>query len=329
VAFSPNSQHLASLGTANDGFLYIWNINNRNGSATLYASNKCTSNIFQMAWVGTNVVTVGTRHVKIWRVEGSTPSTPVKLLASFFPHQGTKNGHKILSGRNCLLGPLLEATFTSIVSISSTKAIVCSEAGDICLLDDSEGRQTFYKLANAGFSVTAISLGVKGTVLLAGKGGVMKSLKIETLLKSKSLEISERVPSVDESCVESPFMVALAPLGNHIAAIDTNRFIRLIKPPPPDTAGPPEVALQLPAHGGPVLGVRPFTAFKMAEANFFTWSADGTILFWDIDGSCKRTIDVELEQPDNFDEAQNELKVVRLCLSGNALVTGDKCGVLR
>lgn len=157
----------------------------------------------------------------------------------------------------------------------------------------------------------------------------MKSLKIETLLKSKSLEISERVPSVDESCAESPFMVALAPLGNHIAAIDTNRFIRLIKPPPPDTAGQPEVALQLPAHGGPVLGVRPFTASKMAEANFFTWSADGTILFWDIDGSCKRTIDVELEQPDNFDEAQNELKVVRLCLSGNALVTGDKCGVLR
>ncbi|RDI82251.1 hypothetical protein Vi05172_g7952 [Venturia inaequalis] len=329
VAFSPNSQHLASLGNVNDGFLYIWSINNRNGSATLYASNKCTSNIFQMAWVGTNVVTVGTRHVKIWRVEGSSSSTPVKLLASLLTQQTSNSGHNILSGRNCLLGPLLEATFTSIVSISSTKAIVCSEAGDICLLDDSEGRQAFYKLANAGFSVTAISLGVKGTVLLAGKGGVMKSLKIETLLKSKSLEISERSPSVDESCAEPPFMVALAPLGNHVAAIDTNRFIRLIKPPVPDTVGSPEVALQLPAHGGPVLGVRPFTEVKKAGANFFTWSADGTILFWDIDGSCKRTIDVELEQPDNYEETQNELKVVRLCSSGDALVTGDKCGVLR
>lgn len=329
MAFSPNSQHLASLGTVNDGFLYIWSINNRNGSATLYASNKCTSNIFQMAWVGKNVVTVGTRHVKIWRVEGSNPSTPVKLLASFFPQPTSKNGHKILSGRNCLLGPLLEATFTSIVSISSAKAIVCSEAGDICLLDDSEGHQTFYKLASAGFSVTAISLGVKGTVLLAGKGGIMKSLKIETLLKSRSMDITESSPSIDESCAEAPFMVALAPLGSHVAAIDTNRFIRLIKPPVPETAGSPEVALQLPAHGGPVLGVRPFTEIKKASASFFTWSADGTILFWDIDGSCKRTIDIELEQPDNYDDTQNELKVVRLCSKGNALITGDKCGVLR
>ena len=52
VAFSPNSQYLASLGAANDGFLYIWAINGKNGTATLHACNKCTSTIQQVTWMG-------------------------------------------------------------------------------------------------------------------------------------------------------------------------------------------------------------------------------------------------------------------------------------
>ena len=57
VSFSPDSQYLASLGSANDGFLYIWSINSRTGSATLFASNKCTSNINKMAWLGSSLIT--------------------------------------------------------------------------------------------------------------------------------------------------------------------------------------------------------------------------------------------------------------------------------
>ena len=52
VAFSPNSQFLASLGATNDGFLYIWAINGKNGVATLHACNKCTSPIQQVTWMG-------------------------------------------------------------------------------------------------------------------------------------------------------------------------------------------------------------------------------------------------------------------------------------
>lgn len=57
VAFSPDSQYLASLGSANDGFLYVWSINQRTGAATLHASNKCTSNINRIAWMGNNLIT--------------------------------------------------------------------------------------------------------------------------------------------------------------------------------------------------------------------------------------------------------------------------------
>jgi WD40 repeat protein len=329
VAFSPNSQYLASLGSANDGFLYIWSINNRNGSASLFASNKCTSNIFQIAWVGTNLVTIGTRHVKVWRIDNSTPSTPIKAVASFFPQQSTKACHKILSGRNCLLGPLLEGTFTAIVTISNSKAIVCSESGDICLLDDSEGNQQFSKVLNAGFGVTAASLSQNGTILLAGKGGVSKSVEIEKLLNGADVETVEPTSRSESPSSDVPFIVALAPFGKRTVSIDTNRFIRLLQESPPSSSNPTEIALQLPAHGGSVLGVRPFAGDKSVPANFFTWSADGTILFWATDGSCKHSVMVELEHPDSLDDALNELKVVRLCSNGSALVTGDKFGVLR
>ncbi|KAF2431967.1 WD40 repeat-like protein [Tothia fuscella] len=331
VAFSPNSQYLASLGTANDGFLYIWSINNRNGSATLFASNKCTSNIFQIAWVGSNLVAVGTRHVKVWRIDSSTPSTPIKAVSSFFPSQAAvKSCHRILSGRNCLLGPLLEGTFTAIVTISNSKAIVCSESGDVCLLDDSEGNQQFTKALNVGFCVTAASLAPNNAILLAGKGGRLKSIEIDRLLSISDVEAADESIFRSESpSSDVPFIVAMAPFKDRTISIDTNRFIRLLQPALPNSDDPIGVALQLPAHGGSVLGVRPFPCNDSLPANFFTWSADGTILFWATDGTCKHSITVELEQLDITEDALNELKVVRLCSSANALVTGDKFGVLR
>ena len=275
-----------------------------------------------------NLVTFGTRHVKLWRLEGSTPSTPVKLLASFLTHHTPKREHRILAGRNCLLGPLLEGTFTCAVALSRSRAIVCSETGDICLLDDSEGRQGFVKIGDAGFSVTAASKVSSNEVQLAGKGGMLRTFEVDKLLNKTYQGASSRQSSVDENCGDGPFIVALAPFGKHSISVDTNRFIRLIKPLAPETKGEPEVALQLPAHGGPVLGVRPCRTSKDLVATFFTWSAEGTILFWDSDGVLKKSISVEAEQPESSDEPLNELKVVRLCGSRN-LVTGDKCGVLR
>lgn len=56
-AFSPDSRYLASLGLMNDGFLYVWSISGRNGSATLHSSNKCTSAVKAMIWMGSCVIT--------------------------------------------------------------------------------------------------------------------------------------------------------------------------------------------------------------------------------------------------------------------------------
>lgn len=331
VAFSADSGYLASLGAANDGYLYVWKINNRNGAATLYASNKCTSNISQIAWMGKNLVTVGTRHVKLWRVEGSTVSTPIKSHSTAGPMSPTSSLHRILYGRNCLLNDLIESTFTSVTAISTTKAIVCSDTGDICLLDDTTNNQAFAKIGRVNIGITSSCLDLQDRVLLTGREGRIRSIPRKNFLEGQPLgDLGSILPDEGGDCrIPAPFL-ALAPFVDHVVAVDANRFIKLLKSPSNDVEAQPDVVRRLPAHGAPVLGVRPCHGSDQDNAAFFTWAVDGTILFWTQDGTCKSTVNVELEQADGTDDGSvNELRVVRAFSRGTTLVTGDKYGVLR
>lgn len=57
LAFSPNSQFLATLGDVNDGFLFVWAVSLRNGTAKLHSANKCTSFVRDMCWMGQCLIT--------------------------------------------------------------------------------------------------------------------------------------------------------------------------------------------------------------------------------------------------------------------------------
>jgi WD40 repeat protein len=57
IAFSPDGKYLASLGLPQDGFLYVWSINQRTGAAKLHSSGKCITNIRQMLWLRNSVIT--------------------------------------------------------------------------------------------------------------------------------------------------------------------------------------------------------------------------------------------------------------------------------
>lgn len=63
VAWSNDGEWLASLGTASDGFLYVWKVDPRTGSAILFKQNRCTSNVTGMIWLGNYLITFGLRHV--------------------------------------------------------------------------------------------------------------------------------------------------------------------------------------------------------------------------------------------------------------------------
>lgn len=57
VAFSPCSQYLASIGTMNDGCLYIWSMPTKGTQVKLHSSNRCTSSVQGIAWMGKSLIT--------------------------------------------------------------------------------------------------------------------------------------------------------------------------------------------------------------------------------------------------------------------------------
>lgn len=59
IAFSPNSQYLATLGDTNDGFLFVWAIDLKSGAARLHSTNKCTAFVRDMCWMGQALITYG------------------------------------------------------------------------------------------------------------------------------------------------------------------------------------------------------------------------------------------------------------------------------
>ncbi|EAT84782.2 hypothetical protein SNOG_07316 [Parastagonospora nodorum SN15] len=301
LAFSPDSRYLASLGYSTDGFLYIWSIDPRTGAASLYASNKCVSNVNRMAWMGNKLITVGTRHVRIWKVDDPKSSMRISKARASDISFLTGSFHKPLQGRNCVLDSLKEATFTSVVAVAPNRAIVASDRGDICLIDDSNSEQRFVKLFDAGFAVSSLAVDTKGRLHIASSQGGLKTIG------------------------------AIACLADYIVTVDSQRAIRLSHLCAVDddtTVG--DVAHTLPAHGNSVLGVAALATQPNAlNASYYTWAADGTILFWNVDGSFKDSVNVALEQLDGPDPLQNELRTVRASADASFLITGDKYGVLR
>ena len=337
MAFSPDSRYLCSVGDTNDGFVYVWAIRSKTGSARLHSSNRCTANVRGISWIGNSIVTVGTRHVKVWRVPQAASASPSKTrfgVESDAAGSPTSPAPKTLAGRNCLLGPLLEAVFTSVAAISDFQAIVCSDSGDICLLDDSTRAQQFEKVASVGFSVACITIDhAAECAWIGGADGTVKALPLDRLSRhpppepvEAELLLADRLGSHT-----TPGYIAMGTIDGHLIALDSNRALNF-DPIERLAAGirVNAVAKSVTAHRSAVLGVSALHQINDYSADFLTWSAEGSVMFWGLDGSCKSHLRVELDSTfKDHEGGGNELKVVRACAQDGTLLSGDKLGVLR
>lgn len=279
------------------------------------------------------IYSIGTRHIKIWRVEENRPASPIKQRYALdgtplpTPTQPTL---KTLVGRNVLLGPLVETTFTTLAAISEHKAIVCSEKGDVCLLDDTEGSK-LVKLASTGFNVTCIAIDREARrVRIGGRNGNRRSMSLDDLL-SPSTPPESPTPSIVESTAssEAGHICAMGYAAKSLVTVDSKHSIE-ISSPDSDDADPQMQNTPFPAHGDSVLGVKLLSPENEMKAAFLTWSANGTVVFWDLEGSSKATLTVEVEQlPSSDDELPNQCQIVRPSKGAALLVTGDRYGVLR
>ncbi len=217
VAWSSDARFLASLGSANDGCLYVWRVDSRTGAAKLFQQNRCNSYVRGMIWMGSNLITFGVRHMKVWRVDDSPSTSPIKQKFGGDGSLSNSQHQKTLPGRNILLGSLLEATFSCATDIGDGRALICSETGDVCLLDDTNKQMKLTRLRELGFVISCISVRDR-KVYVGGKAGQFAALVLDDLLEGR------RDPTI-RTGEASNGLLAMGFLTHNIVTIDSRRSI--------------------------------------------------------------------------------------------------------
>ncbi|KAK2593356.1 hypothetical protein QQS21_008931 [Conoideocrella luteorostrata] len=323
VAWSADSRYLASLGTANDGYLFVWKVDPRTGAAKLFQQNRCTSYIRDMVWMDNNLITLGVRHVKVWKIEDSSSTSPTKpkFLGDTTP--STPTAQKTLPGRNMLLGNLLEATF-SCAAVDGKRLILCTEAGDVCILDDDDRQMRLTRVLNLEFCVTTIT--IRGNVVyVGGRDGQFATLDAERVMDGCA-------NSILTTSQTSTGIIALGFLPDKLVTIDSKQSIDVWNPDYlPGQQIEALAHIPIPGHGEPIMGIHSLYRPNKANAAFITWSASGNVTFWDLDGQVKLSFDVPVEhaEPESEHTETNQLTSARTTRSGKLLVTADRQGVIK
>lgn len=340
VAFSPDSKYLATLGNLNDGFLYIWSINQRTGQLSLVAANKCTTNICAMTWCGQSLLTVGTRHVKIWTVAETSKLTPKRSRLRASVGETRSPGPATLQGRNALLGSLVDCTFTSVVAIDHKTAIIAADTGHLCMFEP-EGPTELRVLKGFDFGISSVAWQpTRCKLILGGRQGLLYedyqeliaafhaaqasvSSGYETMrkrLRSSAIRMSLGLLNGDHIGIS-----AVGCLSQHTIALDTDGNLQMESAA--EESSRPDIAFA--SHNDLIQGVQRLPT-KSEIGTFYTWSRRGELKFWDMNGNMLCNRQIELDQADlDEDSNPNELRVARLHSKTKQYLLGDRLGLLK
>lgn len=212
LRWSPCGSFLASLGTLNDGYLHIWQVQER--GVRLHSSNKCIAQVEDMRWLSDRLlITVGDHHVRVWKVEEK---------------EGGLQNVQVLSGRNPVMGLVNNVTCTSVCPISQLEAVIGSKEGLVAVLNVSEETPKlsirWQKLA----PVSAVSMSSDGELCLAF-GGKIAVVSLDEVLQEADGEGEDFGGPIGTEVQLSP-IVSLAEFGeSRLVSLDVNRDISLIQ----------------------------------------------------------------------------------------------------
>lgn len=323
VAWSADSRWLASLGAANDGFIYVWKIDQRNGSARLFQQNRCTSYVRGMVWLGNSLITFGVRHVKMWKIEETPTTTSPTKLKFLNDSMYAPPTQKTLPGRNVLLGNLLEATFTC-AAVNGKSIILCTEAGDVCIFDDDDKQMKLLRVLNLGFDVSSVV--IRGSIAHAGgREGQFATLDVEGVMDGRD-------SSIISTTHTATGVIAMGFLVDKLVTIDSQHSIDIWNAGHlPGDKGMVGACIPIPGHDESIVGIQSLQKPNRMDAAFCTWSGSGNVAFWDLDGRVKLSIDIPIDivEPDTEYGLANQLTCARVSKYGKYLVTADRQGVLK
>jgi hypothetical protein len=233
------------------------------------------------------------------------------------------------------LGPLNDHTFSCISSISEQEAVMGTESGAVCLLNDREGSQRLSVVTQVGFAVTSLTVDFdRESIWLGGRGRRMQRLSFEFLRRTPTSSPTSPAKlekmAVDKK-TKAPAITCMGSLSSHLVTVEATREIHIYPIETlPDEGEQEHGETSMQAHRDPVLGIRPLKAPNKFSADFFSWARNGSVNFWDARGKCVDSKTVTVEQSVAGDEdVANELKILRAVGNADWFVAGDKFGVLR
>lgn len=338
IAFSGDMRYLATLGNLNDGFLFVWSLNSKTGQLSLHSVNKCTTNICDMTWCGKSLVTVGTRHVKVWQVKDPMKQSPTRKSryrpSEIYP---PSPGPIPLQGRNCLLGSMVDSTFTCITSIDERRLVLGTETGHLCSVDTSLAALELQVLKKTDFSITSIAFLAVAKQILLGTSHGLYTEDIESLPKQESVPFDadvRRKPSRSSSIRRSLGLVpprgrsvmAIGVLEKHTITLDNDGSLQIQRR---DVDDKDEDRPTFAAHNSILHGVQALPATSDL-GSFFTWSKNGEVKFWNADGGLLRQRHLDLDELDaDGENYQNELCRLRYWPVRGYFIAGDRLGLLK
>ena len=346
LRFSPDSSCLASLGAVHDGFLHIWNIDEKTGCATLHASNKCTAVVNCMVWMGRALLTAGLRFVKIWRPDEDTDEEQRKHDTTLSPHTPKQRGtnrssdfgnsilsprHRVLAGKNALLRDLLNSNLVAATAISPGEALLFAEAGAVCLLDASGAAPALVWAGAVEFRICAAMLADRSTVIVMGPGGETATFGIRDLEQQSEPQAasdwgrltlrSTSLPASDED-VRNP--IAIATIGNHIIKLTRGGGIAV-----ETSLGKQNRVEQLSTNLGAIAGLTAMPHGNREDSAFLTFAVNGVVQLWTADGQSTRQLRAPLGDEKEVCGIPDVLTAATAFRDKSArLATGDKVGIL-
>ena len=317
LSFSPDGQFLISIGDIHDGYICLWS-RSASGNLKLQASNKCTSVVCDTTWVGSKIITAGTRHLKLWEPE-QQPSSPTKGM---FRQDGAVGSPapKGLRGRNILLGNLLETTFTAVVAISVEAAVAGTDRGDVAVLSYTAGT---FKVQ----SVVSIGEPIKAITLSSENARVWICCELGQIFMVDACRLNDQ--GILQSCGQPNPAFAfkmIANLERCMVAVDNQRTIHLcrIQNQPPYLTATERMLL---CHCAPVAGILGVHDWAN-EVSFLTYDTTGRVIFWDSNGLHKKSCNMAVEEQQQQGTSRNELRVLRYLEDIESFISGDKFGAL-
>ncbi|KAF9377346.1 hypothetical protein CPC16_011870, partial [Podila verticillata] len=284
VQFSPNSKHIVSLGFQHDGYIHVWNWRNN----LQIASNKVTTKVNAVAFSsdGSFFVTAGLRHIKFWYLNVAPTGK-----------SGVPNV-RVLDGRSGILGELRDSNYVDAACSQDGKfTYAITSQGVLCLFSENRVMEKWIDLHVRG----AYSLSLADScIVCACADGVIRIFECETLQYIGTLPKLSSVGSfagsthMEETEVVNDKTVFADVLATqydtttgHLTCIYSDRSFVIW-----DISDPNNAILYRSQmfHSDCVWGVEMFPtpledeqASQFPRDTFVTYSADGSIKFWNLD----------------------------------------------